>query len=84
MSSRSRTSMASPALARVVELVVHRGVQRVLNGVSETLCQGEVVVIMGENGSGKTTLIEAFAGLLPLRSGDVIWVESGNSIVVRD
>ncbi len=84
MSSRPRTSMSSPALARVVELVVHRGTQRVLDGVSETLCQGEVVAIMGENGSGKTTLIEAFAGLLPLRSGDVIWAENGNSIVVRD
>ena len=84
MSSRPRTSMSSPALARVVELVVHRGTQRVLDGVSETLCQGEVVAIMGENGSGKTTLIEAFAGLLPLRSGDVIWEENGNSIVVRD
>ena len=55
-----------------------------LDGVSETLCQGEVVAIMGENGSGKTTLIEAFAGLIPLRSGDVIWAEDGNSIVVRD
>ena len=55
-----------------------------LDGVSETLCQGEVVAIMGENGSGKTTLIEAFAGLIPLRSGDVIWSEDENSIVVRD
>ena len=34
-----------------------------LDGVTETLCQGEVVAIMGENGSGKTTLIEAFADL---------------------
>ncbi len=84
MSSRPRTTMPSPALARVVELVVHRGKQRVLDGVSETLCQGEVVAIMGENGSGKTTLIEAFAGLIPLRSGDVIWSEDENSIVVRD
>ena len=84
MSSRPRTSMTSPALARAVELVVHRGPQRVLDGVSETLCQGEVVAIMGENGSGKTTLIEAFAGLLPLRSGDVIWEENGDSIVIRD
>ena len=84
MSSRPRTNMSSPALARAVELVVHRGPQRVLDGVSETLCQGEVVAVMGENGSGKTTLIEAFAGLLPLRSGDVIWEEYGNSIVVRD
>ena len=84
MSSRPRTSMSSPALARAVELVVHRGSQRVLDGVTETLCQGEVVAIMGENGSGKTTLIEAFAGLLPLRSGDVIWGENDSSLVIRD
>ena len=59
MSSRPRTSMSSPAMARVVELVVHRGTQRVLDEVSELFLK--VVAIMGENGSGKTTLIEAFA-----------------------
>ena len=84
MSSRPRTTMSSPTMARAVDLVVHRGPQQVLDGVSETICQGEVVAIMGENGSGKTTLIEAFAGLIPLRSGDVIWSEDDNSIVVRD
>lgn len=84
MSRRLRRCMSSPGLAEANGLVVHRGAQRVLDGVSATLYPGEVVVIMGENGSGKTTLIEAFAGILPLRSGDVIWTENSNPIVVRD
>ncbi len=84
MSGPPRPNMTSPELAHAMEIVVHRGAQKVLNGVSASLSEGEVVAIIGENGSGKTTLIEAFAGILPLRSGEVIWVENGGQVVVRD
>jgi len=74
----------SEILARVKGIEVHRGPSKVLGGVSASLGCGEVVAVVGENGSGKTTLIEAFAGILPLRSGEVIWYEGGGSIAVRD
>ena len=65
--------MAPSALAQVNGISVNRGSSRVLEDVSVSLFSGEVVAVMGENGSGKSTLVEAFAGLLPLRRGEVVW-----------
>jgi branched-chain amino acid transport system ATP-binding protein len=41
----------------------------VLHGVSLTVSEGTVEVVLGRNGVGKTTLLSTIAGLLPLRSG---------------
>ncbi|HIG33570.1 MAG TPA: ABC transporter ATP-binding protein [Candidatus Poseidoniales archaeon] len=79
-----RYNMLSSPLAQVKEIDVHRGPFKVLEGASVTLEEGEIVAVMGENGAGKTTLIEAFAGILPLRSGEVIWHEGDELTVVRD
>lgn len=43
----------------------------VLQGVSITLSQGEIVSVVGRNGVGKTTLVRSIIGLLPVRSGHV-------------
>lgn len=43
----------------------------VLQGVSMTIQQGEIVGILGRNGVGKTTLMRAVMGLLPPRKGSV-------------
>lgn len=58
-------------MIRASELVVHRGEQRVLNGVSFSAQGGEVTCILGPNGAGKSTLLSALAGLLPISSGAV-------------
>ena len=79
-----RYNMPKSPLAQVKGIEVHRGSSKVLEDASVSIGSGEVVSIMGDNGSGKTTLIEAFAGILPLRSGEVIWHEGGESILVRD
>ena len=76
--------MGTTILAQVKDLQVHRGQLKVFQGVSAYLGRGEVVAVVGENGSGKTTLVEAFAGILPIRSGEVIWNEEGVEITVRD
>ena len=79
-----RYNMSIPPLAQAKGIDVHRGTSKVLEGASVSLGAGEVVSVMGENGSGKTTLIEAFAGILPLRSGEIIWNGGDQSILVRD
>ena len=43
----------------------------VLQGVSISLSQGEIVSIVGRNGVGKTTLVRSIIGLLPIRSGHI-------------
>jgi branched-chain amino acid transport system ATP-binding protein len=48
-----------------------RGPAHVLNGVSLTVGEREVVCLVGRNGAGKTSTIESINGLLPIRSGTV-------------
>jgi branched-chain amino acid transport system ATP-binding protein len=45
----------------------------VLHGVDLRVGEGEGVVVLGPNGHGKTTLLRAVTGLVPARSGEVIF-----------
>ncbi len=65
-------SEAAPILA--AEAVVAGYDERdVLHGVTLELHPGEFLGIIGPNGSGKSTLIRALTGLLPIRSGRVLF-----------
>lgn len=45
------------------------GTAPVLNGVSFTVAEGEILTILGPNGAGKSTLLKCLAGLLPSADG---------------
>jgi branched-chain amino acid transport system ATP-binding protein len=44
-----------------------------LHGISFGINQGEVVALIGANGAGKTTTMRAISGLLPLRTGSIVF-----------
>jgi branched-chain amino acid transport system ATP-binding protein len=44
---------------------------QVLQGVSLSLRQGEVLCVLGRNGAGKTTLLKAIMGLVPAAAGSI-------------
>jgi lipopolysaccharide export system ATP-binding protein len=50
----------------------YRG-RRVVNGVSLTVGQGEVVGLLGPNGAGKTTSFYAIVGLVPPDTGRILY-----------
>jgi branched-chain amino acid transport system ATP-binding protein len=54
-------------------LHTYRGTAHVLQGVSLAVGAGEAVCLVGRNGAGKTTTIESAMGLLPVRSGRVVF-----------
>lgn len=54
----------------------------VLNGVSLSVAQGEVVAILGANGVGKSTLIRTIMGTVRARSGEIRFL--GERLTMRE
>ena len=54
------------------------GQVQALRGVSLEIASGEIVAVIGPNGAGKTTLMNTISGLVPSRSGTLIF--AGRSI----
>jgi len=65
--------MWSVATAHLVvdSVSVVLGRKPVLDGISLTVAEGELVCVIGVSGGGKTTLLRAIAGLAPTASGSV-------------
>ncbi|MBQ3017372.1 MAG: ABC transporter ATP-binding protein [Clostridia bacterium] len=61
------------ALLEVHDLEVYYGVIRALKGISFEVNEGEIVTLIGANGAGKTTTMQSTVGLIPKRSGKVIF-----------
>jgi len=60
------------------QLSVSYGPIVALHGVTLAVRQGETVALLGANGAGKTTLLKTISGLVPMRSGDIVY--SGASL----
>ena len=60
-------------LLRVDDLDVYYGAVHALKGVSLVAEAGEIVALIGANGAGKTTLLRTISGVVPARSGRVIF-----------
>jgi branched-chain amino acid transport system ATP-binding protein len=58
-------------MLEVRDLHVSYGPVPILQGISFTVGDGEIVAFVGPNGAGKTTTLNAIAGLVP-RTGDVV------------
>jgi iron complex transport system ATP-binding protein len=54
-----------------VEVTAGYGAENVLHGASITLCQGELVGVIGPNGCGKSSLLRCLSGIMKVRSGSV-------------
>jgi branched-chain amino acid transport system ATP-binding protein len=52
-------------MLEIVDLEAGYATARVLNGVSLTVGEGEVLAVLGRNGMGKTTLLRTVCGLRP-------------------
>lgn len=61
------------ALLTVSDLHVAYGKAEVVHGLSIEVRAGEFVVVLGRNGAGKSTLMHAISGLIPKRSGQVMF-----------
>jgi len=72
--SRKRTEAPAGGARRVLELTglkVFYGAIAAVKGVDITVEEGEVVTLIGANGAGKSTTLNAIAGAVPPRSGNI-------------
>ena len=61
------------ALLEVVDIHTYYGDAYVLQGLSLTLEQGQILGILGRNGVGKTTLVNSIMGFTPPRRGHILF-----------
>ncbi|HCL6250437.1 TPA: urea ABC transporter ATP-binding subunit UrtE [Citrobacter freundii] len=62
-------------MLQVKELNQYYSGSHILRGVNFEARIGEVTCLLGRNGVGKTTLLKCLMGLIPARSGSVLWQE---------
>jgi branched-chain amino acid transport system ATP-binding protein len=60
-------------LLEVRDLNTYYGASHVLQGISLTVAQGELIALLGRNGMGKSTTLKSIMGLVKPRSGSVIF-----------
>lgn len=58
-------------LLAVSNLHAHYGESHILQGVTFSVSQGELVTLLGRNGSGRTTILKSIVGLVGRRSGSI-------------
>lgn len=60
-------------MLKIEALEVSYGAVQALRGISMEVNDGEIVSLIGANGAGKTTTLHAITGLVPIKSGSVIY-----------
>ena len=61
------------AMLQVENLQVYYGVIQAIKGISFHVNQGEVVALIGANGAGKTTILHTVTGLVPAKTGTIMF-----------
>ena len=63
--------MSEGAAIEVSNLVTHYGARKILDQVTLTIQEREIMIIMGGSGSGKSTLLRHLLGLHTPTSGSI-------------
>jgi len=60
-------------MLKIKNINTYYGQAQALKNVSLHLSQGEIVTLLGANGAGKTTLLNSLSGVVPPRSGQIVF-----------
>lgn len=61
------------AILEVKNLEVYYGVIQAIKGISFEVNPGEIIALIGANGAGKTTTLQTVTGLIPSKSGQILY-----------
>ena len=70
------------SLLEVKDLVVSYGGIEALMGISFSVAVGQIVTLFGANGAGKSTTLRAITGIVPVKSGTILY--NGEDITGMD
>ena len=70
------------SLLEVKDLVVSYGGIEALKGISFSGDEGQIVTLIGANGAGKSTTLRAITGIVPVKSGTILY--NGEDITGMD
>ena len=60
-------------MLRIKNINTFYGQVHALKNVSLHLAEGEIVTLIGANGAGKTTLLNTLSGIVPPKSGEIVF-----------
>lgn len=60
-------------MLKLVDVKTYYGNIQALKGVNMEISEGEVVTLIGANGAGKTTTLMSISGLIPPKSGEILF-----------
>jgi branched-chain amino acid transport system ATP-binding protein len=70
--------LATDTILRFEDVVAGYGKQTILHGLTFEIRRGAITTVIGPNGAGKSTAFKALFGMLPVRSGRIVF--EGNEI----
>ena len=74
LAAKPRVSAAGTAPLLAVDAIdTFYGKSHILHGVSLDVREHEIVALLGRNGAGKSTLLKSLAGLVPPKSGSIVF-----------
>jgi branched-chain amino acid transport system ATP-binding protein len=65
--------LATDDILRLEEVVAGYGKETILNGLSFAVPRAVITTVIGPNGAGKSTAFKATFGMLPVRSGRIVF-----------
>lgn len=65
--------MATDHILQLDDVTGGYGKMTILNGTTASIRRGKITTVIGPNGAGKSTMFKAIFGLLPLRSGRILF-----------
>jgi len=65
--------LATDAILSFEDVVAGYGQQTILHGLSFSVRRGAITTVIGPNGAGKSTAFKAVFGMLPVRSGRIVF-----------
>ena len=61
-------------MLKLVDIKTYYGNIQALKGINIEVTEGEIITLIGANGAGKTTALMSISGIVPPRTGEILFM----------